>query len=174
MAPPLPSWLTSTLYAELHGLAERQFAGASPGDTLQPTALVHEAWLRIEHLDGVRAAGRGQVFALAAKVMRSVLVDHARRRGAQKRDGGRRQELDTQLAMPERGDPIDVLSLDEALGRLDAMDPELARLVELKFFAGLPDDDVAAALEVSTRTVRRGWRTARAWLRDALDERPPE
>jgi len=141
------------------------------GPTLQPTVLVNEAWLRL--MGGARpvaAADRGHFFALAARAMRHVLVDHRRARGAAKRDaGGMRETLaGLSAAVEDRGAPI--LELNEALQRLEELDPELGRLVELRFFAGMTIAETATALELSSATVERRWRLARAWLRESLPE----
>ncbi|MCC6781700.1 MAG: sigma-70 family RNA polymerase sigma factor [Planctomycetes bacterium] len=163
---PTPA-LDTAIYRELHQLAARQLADQRGNHTLQPTALVHEAYLRIARLDGADGRGRGQFFALAGKAMRSVLVDHARRRHAAKRQGGERIDLTTGIGELGR-ESIDVLDLDDALGRLALVDPELVTIVELLFFAGMTASEAGEALGVSGRTVERGWRTARAWLRSAL------
>jgi RNA polymerase sigma factor (TIGR02999 family) len=163
--------LDTTVYRELHALAALQLADQRPGHTLQPTALVHEAYLRIARLHGAGAGGRKQFYALAGKVMRSVLVDHARRRQAQKRQGGDRVELPTSIAGPD-GAPIDVLALNDAVERLHALDPQLEQVVDLVLFAGMTAAEAAEVLEVSSRTVERGWRTARAFLRQALGGDP--
>jgi RNA polymerase sigma factor (TIGR02999 family) len=132
-----------------------------PHHTLQPTALVHEAWMR---LTGGHFIDREHFAAVAAKAMRSVLVDHARRRGTLKRGGGRvRAELDGVLALFHERSP-DLLALDDALRRLGENDPELARIVELRFFGGLSIEETARVLASSTASVTRGWRVARMWL----------
>jgi len=159
--------LTTTVYRELHALAALQLADQRRGHTLQPTALVHEAYLRIARLNEPGAAGRKQFYALAGKVMRSVLVDHARRRQAQKRQGGQQVDLPTSIAGPE-GMPIDVLALNDAVERLQDLDPQLVQIVDLVLFAGMTAAEAGEVLEVSSRTVERGWRTARAFLRQAL------
>lgn len=168
--PPVPSpdpaapW-SESLYAELHGLAAHQLRHQG-SHTLQPTALVHEAWLRLARA-GTEVAERKRFFALAAKVMRTVLVDHARRRNAIKRDGGERLELTTGVAgVPKPA--LDVLALHEAIEDLERLDGELARIVELLLFGGLTAGEAADALGVSSRTVERGWRTARAFLQGRL------
>jgi len=137
-----------------------------PHHTLQPTALVHEAWMR---LTGGHFIDRGHFAAVAAKAMRSVLVDHARRRGTLKRGGGRvRAELDGVLALFNESSP-DLLALDDALRRLGENDPELARIVELRFFGGLSIEETARVLASSTASVTRGWRVARMWLVRGLE-----
>ncbi len=157
----------TAIYRELHDLAARQLADQRDDHTLQPTALVHEAYLRIARLPGGDERARGQFFALAGKAMRSVLVDHARRRAAAKRQGGQRIDLTTAIGELGR-ERIDVLDLDDALRRLADLDQELVAIVELLFFGGMTASEAGEALGVSSRTVERGWRTARAWLRTAL------
>ncbi len=158
------------LYGELRRVAGALMARERTAHTLGPTALVSEAWLRIAGSDA-KANDRAHFLRLAARAMRHVLVDHARARGRQKRGGeAARVPLDTALAWYEE-QRLDVLAIDEALERLGAMDAPLARIVELRFFAGLTLDETAAALETSVATVERGWKVARLWLaRDlALD-----
>ncbi|MGE0142923.1 MAG: ECF-type sigma factor [Planctomycetota bacterium] len=168
--PPRGDGLDTELYASLHDLAARQLAGERRDHTLQPTALLHEAWLRIANLNPRDDRSRGEWFALAGRTMRSVLVDHARRRSARKRDGGRRLQLTSSLEATDSA-PIDVLDLESALERLSALDPQLVAIVEMMFFAGMTAAEAAVALAVSSRTVERGWRTARAWLRANLASR---
>lgn len=152
------------VYAELRDLAHRYLSVERPGHTLQPTALVHEAYLRISAQTSRLALDRAELIAAAAGAMRLVLVDHARRRRAEKRGGSaRRVPLDDVLASYEER-AIDLVAVDDALQRLTNVDPDLARLVELRFFGGLSEEDIASVLGVSARTVRRGWRTARLWL----------
>jgi RNA polymerase sigma factor (TIGR02999 family) len=163
------------LYAILHGemrdLAGRMMADQRPAHTLQPTALVSEVWLRLAAGSpaSLDLSSRAQFFALAATVMRSVLVDHARRRSALKRGGGAIAVAGS-AAEPVAGAPdLDVLALDEALTRLAAFDAGLARLVELRFFDGLSHADLAAHFDCSVRTVEERWRLARAWLKAELE-----
>lgn len=160
--------LAPLVYAELHRLAERHMAGQGREHTLQPTALIGEVWLRLVGGAPLAFAGREPFYALASRIMRSVLVDHARARAAQKRGGDRARVT---LQGDERSadaSEVDVLALDEALVRLQAMDPELHRLVELRFFGGLAHPEIARTLGVSLRTVERNWRLARAWLHGEL------
>jgi RNA polymerase sigma factor (TIGR02999 family) len=160
--------LVALLYDELRVIAHRQLQDQSPGHTLQTTALVNEAYLRIARAARPEGAGKGQFMALAASAMRSVLVDHARARNAAKRGGGRRAvELD-ELVQQYEERAVDLAALDEALARLAEIDPELARIVELRFFAGLSNEEIAQSLGVSKRTIERGWKTAQAWLAGAM------
>jgi RNA polymerase sigma factor (TIGR02999 family) len=164
--------LLPLVYAELHRLARHSMAG-QPAQTLQPTALVNEAWLRMIAPEAAwpRVSGRNHFLGVAAKAMRSVLVDHARARLAEKRGLGRRGvPLDAdRLQVDDAPDKLtNVIALHEALGSLAELDPQLVRVVELRFFAGLSVEETAAVLDVSDRTVKRSWRVARAWLRREL------
>lgn len=168
--PVDPALLSSTIYHSLHQLAARQLRDQR-AHSLQPTMLVHEAWLRIARLHDLRGEKRAQFFALAGKAMRSVVVDCARRRLAAKRTGGRVDGLEPD-ALGEHGGPeaADLLALDEALGRLAAVDPAGVEVVELMFFAGKTAAEVAEVLGTSSRTIERRWRFARAFLRDLLGD----
>jgi RNA polymerase sigma factor (TIGR02999 family) len=159
--------LLPLVYAELRRLAAAQLAREAPGQTLQPTALVHEAYLRLAHLAPGESPGANYL-AAAATAMRRILIDRARARKADKRGGGQgRAAVDPDhLAAPERSD--DLLALDEALTRLAAQDPRKAKLVELRYFAGLTMDEAAAALDISPATADRDWAFARAWLHREL------
>jgi len=168
------------VYAELRRQAGRALRHEGEGQTLQPTALVHEAWLRLDAQHDARWESRTQFFAIAAQMMRRVLVDHARRRGALKRGGMAMQvtldALDRDVAVPSVApegvpslDALDLLALDDALARLAVLDPLKARLVEVRFFAGLSIPEAAAALGISPATVGREWAVARIWLRRALE-----
>jgi RNA polymerase sigma factor (TIGR02999 family) len=156
--------LLPLVYDELRKLAARKLAQEKPGQTLQATALVHEAYLRLIGADDPGWDSRGHFFAAAAEAMRRILVENARRKGRQKRGGAlARVDVDeAELACPLPDEHL--LALDEALARLAAEDPVKARLVELRFFAGLGLEDAAAALGVSAPTAKRYWRYARAWL----------
>lgn len=161
--PGASAELFRVVYAELKGLANAAMRRQPTGHTLQPTALVHETYLRLVG-DGVRPwQDRAQFFGSAAKAMRSILVDFARARGAEKRGGDRhRVPLEDDRAAPE-GDE-EVLAVHEALERLERISAELAAVVELRFFGGLSVEETAAALNVTERTVYRMWNQARAWL----------
>lgn len=165
------------IYGELRQRAGRVLGRERAGHTLQPTALVHEAYLRLVDQKRVRWEGRTQFFAVAARVMRRVLVDHARARLAGKRGGGARHVtlLDASLdakgagtAVERDADTVDLLALDDALLRLADFDPRKARLVELRYFAGLSIPESAHALGVSESTVVREWNVARRWLHREL------
>jgi RNA polymerase sigma factor (TIGR02999 family) len=162
--------LLPLVYDELRKLAAARMAAEAPGHTLDATALVHEAYLRLvgdQHFDG-----RGHFFAAAAEAMRRVLVDRARDKARQKRGGGLRQIDLTDIPGRADNDPNLLLSLDEALERLAAEDPDAAGVAKLHLFAGLSIDEAAASLGVSRATAYRNWTYARAWLQDALDENP--
>ena len=165
--------LLPLLYGELKGVAVRSMRSERADHTLQPTALVHEAWLRLVGGGGApRFESRRHFVRLAARAMRNVLVDHARARQAQKRgEGQEAASLDAVLAGFEE-QHLDLLALHEALERLQEIDAPLARLVELRFFAGLTIEETARALELSTPTVERHWRVARMWLRRELPDAP--
>ncbi len=159
------------VYDDLRRYAAALFRKEREGHTLQPTAVVHEAWLRLS--PSGPWTSRAQFFAVAGRLMREVLIDHARRRSAAKRGGG--QELrtfDDALETPGGKEVVGLLALDEALEKLEVLDARQARVVELRYFAGLSIDETAEALSVSSATVKREWQMARAWLREALGETP--
>jgi RNA polymerase sigma factor (TIGR02999 family) len=168
--PQAASQLLPLVYNELRKLAARKLAREAPGQTLQATALVHEAYLRLvgggeaQHWDS-----RRHFFAAAAEAMRRILIDNARRKQAKRHGGGwQRQELlEAELAIDSTGD--DLFAVDEALSRLATHEPEIAKLVELRFFAGLTLEEAARSLGLSPRTAYRYWAYARAWLRRELD-----
>ena len=166
--------LLPIVYGELRRQARRALRREAEGHTLQPTALVHEAYLRLIDQRRAHWESRAQFFAVAAQVMRRVLVDHARTRRRAKRGGGATQVTLTDAAVSEGATvemdvtSIDALDLDEALTRFAALDPDKARLVELRYFAGLSIPEAAAALGVSPAKVGREWAVARAWLRREL------
>ena len=168
--PAAAADLLPLVYDELRRLAGRQMAAEKPGQTLQPTALVHEAYLRLVGPGGGPDwNGRGHFFAAAAEAMRRIRVDAARRRLAAKRGGGAARRDPAALADLVAPAPDgDLVALDEALDRLAAAHPEKAALVKLRFFAGLTGDDAARALGVSPATADRHWAYARAWLQVEL------
>lgn len=159
--------LGATLYAELHRLAHRYMRGERSGHTLQTTALVHEAYVRLAAVGGVPIRDRRHYVALAATMMRRILVDHARARGRSKR-GGPLRPVSLHDVAGRSSDPIDLIALDDALERLSRMDPQLVQVVELRYFGGLTLDETADALDVSPATVKRAWAFAKAWLHQEL------
>ncbi len=162
------SRLVELVYPELKKLAQAQFRGERPGHDLQPTALVHEAYLRLVAHEHHTWENRAHFYAACATIMRRILIDHARARRAQKREGERTAlSLDEALTLSDE-QSAELLELDEALGELERLSPRQARVVELRYFMGLPVPEVAQALGVNARTVDRDWAAARAWLRAAL------
>ena len=158
------------VYDELRRLAGRYLRRERPGQTLQPTALVHEAYLRLSKDKKRSWQNRTHFLAIAALSMRQILVERARARGASKRGGAQvRITLDEALAV-QRETSIDLVALDEALTRLALIDPQQARIVELRFFGGLTVEEAAEALGISPATVKRGWSVARAWLKRELSK----
>jgi RNA polymerase sigma factor (TIGR02999 family) len=157
--------LLPLVYDELRKLAAQKLAQEKPGQTLQATALVHEAYLRLVDEEQVRHwDSRGHFFAAAAEAMRRILVDGARRRGARKR-GAHLERIDLpELAEPSTDDPLDLPALDEALGKLETLHPQKAQVVKLRFFAGCTLEDTAQMLGIARATAQRHWTFARAWL----------
>jgi RNA polymerase sigma factor (TIGR02999 family) len=160
--------LLPLVYADLRRIAARHLSGERAGHTLSPTALVHEAWLRLSTETAFAPEDRRRYFAIAARRMRQVLVDHARRRDAAKRGGGERAEVTLSGLADDGGDRLDVLALDQALERLEAADARKAQVVELRYFAGIEMSDIAELLGISRATAQRDWDVARAFLLDAL------
>jgi RNA polymerase sigma factor (TIGR02999 family) len=162
--PHAAAELLPLIYGELRKLAAARLAREAPGNTLGPTALVHEAYLRLVGPEEARWDNRGHFFAAAATAMRRVLIERARRKRRLAHGGGRRRQgLGSDLAAPEPDEEL--LALDEALARLAERDPLKARLVELRYFAGLTGEQAARALGISPSTADRHWAYARAWLR---------
>ena len=156
------------IYGELREMARQQLLGEQRGHTLQPTALVHEVYLKLARRKGISDKGRTEVLAIAGRAMRQVLIDHARRRRAAKRGGGGLQvAFDTALGLSE-GSPVDFSHITEALSKLSALDNRVAKIVELRIFGGLTSAEAAEVIGVSQTTVERDWRVARAWLRREL------
>ena len=155
--------LVDRVYAELKQLARARFAGERSDHTLQPTALVHETYLKLIQGDQVSWQDRVHFIAVSARIMRQILVDSGRRRRAAKRRSDPGDAL--LLQSGERAeDTVDVLALDQAMARLEALEPDQARIVELRYFGGLTIEETAAAMDISVATVNRYWRAARAWL----------
>jgi RNA polymerase sigma factor (TIGR02999 family) len=162
--------LVPIVYEELRRLAHHYMRGERGGHTLQTTALVNEVYLRLAGIDAMHWRDRAHFFAMAATLMRRVLVDYARQRGRDKRGAGVSvTSLDENAIAPQRA--VDVVALDEALERLAAVDPQQGRVVELRFFAGLSVKETAEALGVSAATVKRDWATAKLWLYHELTTR---
>lgn len=160
--------LTPLVYDELHRLARRYMAGERPGHTLQTTALVNEAYLRLVGSDRPGWQNRAHFFAVSAQVMRRILVDWARARQAAKRGGAMRPlELEEALAV-DKAQGAELVALDDALNALAAIDPRKSQVVELRFFGGLSVEETAAVLKVSPETVMRDWKLARSWLKREL------
>lgn len=156
--------LTPLVYGELRNLAARYLRRERSGHTLQSTALVHEAYLRLIDQNQVRWQNRAHFFGVAAQMIRRILVDHARTRHAQKRGGNARKlSLDEAVGLPEQRD-LDIVALDDALKLLAELDPRQSKVIELRFFGGLSIEETAEALGISPATVKREWVTARAWL----------
>jgi RNA polymerase sigma factor (TIGR02999 family) len=162
------SRLMGMVYPELRKLAAVYMARERPNHTLQPTALVNEAYLRLIDRPDISWKNRSHFFAVAAQAMRHILVDKARARRAGKRGGPRQQVTLDDVAAIAEAPSIDLLALDEALTRLAALDPRQSRLVELRFFGGLSLEEAAQIVGVSDRTAKRDWKMARAWLRGEL------
>lgn len=169
--PDLADRILPIVYAELQAMARRQMAQERPGHTLQATALVHEAFLKLVR-GKVSWSSRAEFFHAAARAMQQLLVDHARSAGSLKRGGARARVPLSVVDLAGETDPAEIVALDEALLRLEQRDPFAARVVRLRFFAGLSVQETAACLEVSERTVKREWSVARAWLYSALDRAP--
>ena len=164
--------LLRAVYPELRQIAARFLHNERNHHTLEPNALVNELWLRLVGGDPVQYQNRAHFFAIAAQTMRRILIDYARARVAEKRGG---QQEQVTLTAVEGWNPIaqneDILALDQALSKLEKADPRAARVIELRFFGGLQEDEVAAALGVSLITVKRDWKVARAWLMARLQAR---
>jgi RNA polymerase sigma factor (TIGR02999 family) len=161
--------LSARVYEQLHHIAVNRLAGQSVGHTLQATALVHEAYLKIQAIPALAAIERNHFFRLAAEAMRQVLVDHARSKGRQKRGGGQRRSMSDVAQLAAENDPDEIMALEEALQRFEGVEPRAAEIVKLRFFAGLSVEETADVTGLSVRTVNREWKFARAWLFNALE-----
>lgn len=155
--------LLPLVYDELHRLARHYLASERPDHTLQSTALVHEAYLRLVDQSPLLIESRAHFFGIAARLMRQILVDHARARRASKRDAGCLITFDESAQASDKNE-VDLIALDDALNQLSQLNDQQARIVELRFFTGLSINETAAALGVSPATVKRDWAVARAWL----------
>ncbi len=155
--------LMPLVYSELRDIARRHLRKERPEHTLQSAALVHEAYIRLADQPGFDVENRAHFFAVAARLMRQILVDHARRRQAAKRGADRRVELDASLVLPQE-QSVDVIAMNDALDALSQLDEVQGRIVELRFFGGLEIEEIAVALGISRSTVKRDWNVAKAWL----------
>jgi RNA polymerase sigma-70 factor (ECF subfamily) len=156
--------LVPIVHAELRRLARRQMAGEGPGHTLQPTALVNEAYLRLVNLKRMQWQDRVHFFAMSSRLMRRILVDFARSRGYQKRGGGAQQVSFAEALEVAEGQATDVVALHDALEALADVDERKSRVVELRFFGGLSVEETAEVLNVSRETIKRDWKFAKIWL----------
>ena len=159
--------LTPLVYGELHKIAAAYMRGSRPDHTLQPTALIHEAYLRLVQQDGATYTDRAHFFALAAKVMRGILVDFARARVSEKRGRGGKVQLDCSIDLPDGG-AADFLMVHEAIEKLKAFDYRKAAVIELRYFGGLTFEEIAAVQSISVVTAKRDAAYAEAWMRRAL------
>lgn len=162
--------LLPLVYDQLKAVAQRQLAGEAPGHTLNATAVVHEAYLKLAGLDRMTWQNRAHFFAVAAQAMRRVLVNHAVARRAAKRGGGRKRVPLNDAALLDPSDVEVVLALNQALERLERLEPRQVRVVECRFFGSLTNDEIAVALGISKATVKRDWALARAWLHRELSD----
>ena len=163
--------LVPLVYDELRRLARYYLASQRSGHTLQSTAIVHEAYLRLAGRDNVHWENRSHFFAVAAQLMRRILVDHARKRNAAKRGGAQLTLLVDEAVEPSSQRELDLVALDDALKALAELDARQSRIVELRFFGGLSIEDTSRLLEISPATVKREWSTARAWLYEEISGR---
>ncbi|HNQ88990.1 MAG TPA: ECF-type sigma factor [Verrucomicrobiota bacterium] len=163
--PQAAEELLPLVYAELRQLAARRMAGEAPGHTLQATALVHEAWVRLAASDRQNWENRAHFFAAAAEAMRRILVDHARRKRSLKRGGAAEHEVLDESRVELAAPPEELLAVHEALDRLAACDPQAAELVKLRYFVGMTMEEAAAAMGLAKRTAENVWTYARVWLR---------
>ncbi len=163
--------LVPLVYAELRRLAHYYLQGENPGHTLESTALVHEAYLRLAERSPLQLQNRAHFFAVASHLMRQILVDYARRRRRAKRGGGCKLTLDEAVFL-SRGRDVDLVALDGALNELSRLDTQQSKIVELRFFCGLSIAETAGILSISPATVKREWATARVWLHREMSRSP--
>ena len=157
------------VYDELRAVAGAQLAREMPGHTLQATALVHEVFLKLQGHPSLIQFDASRFFDAAAQAMRRILIDHARARGRVKRGGGTKRQFTDVADLAADQEPAEILALDEAIDRLETSEPQAARVVKLRFFAGLSVPETARIMGLSERTIKREWRFARAWLFHALE-----
>jgi len=165
--------LIPLVYDQLRRIARRCLSSQSSDHTLQPTALVHEAYLRLARRDSVGWQNRAHFFAMAAQMMRQILVDHARRQAAAKRGANPVTIVIDEASVMSKAPSLDLLALDNAMQRLAALDPRQCRIVELRFFGGLSIEETAQIVDISPATTKREWTTARLWLHHALSSSEP-
>jgi len=165
--------LVPLVYSEMRALAGGLFRDQAAAHTLQPTALVHEAFLKLVGPNEIEWQSRAHFFGVAAKAMRQILTDHARRRRAQKRGGEQNRITLSGMATPVADEAFELVAFDDALSKLSELDERQGRIVELRFLGGLTVEEVAEVLELSVSTVEREWRMARAWLRRELSSEAP-
>src|ERR1035437_462512 len=166
--------LLPLLYQELRRLAAHKMAGQAPGHTLQPTALVHEAWLRLAGNEPGRFAGRAHFYAAAAEAMRHILIDSARRKSASRHGGGRVRVDIEEVEMASLTDGDELLAVHDVLDKLAAEDPQKAELTKLRYFVGLTFEEAAEVLGISVATAKRHWAYARAWLYEEIQASKPK
>jgi RNA polymerase sigma factor (TIGR02999 family) len=164
--------LVPLVYQELRRLAHLHLQSERADHTLQSTALVNEAFLRLNGADPIRLQNRGHFIAIASRAMRQILVDYARSRGARKRDGGCRVAIEDLGELPDGGENVPIIALDQALDALSKVDVRQGQIVEMKFFGGLSTQEIADLLDISLATVERKWATARIWLRREMKRSP--
>jgi len=157
--------LIPLVYEELRRIAQYHLRQERPDHTLQSTALVHEAYLRLVRQGPTEVANRSHFLAMASQLMRQILVDHARAHRAAKRGGGLKLELQDAMAKEKNAQNVDLIALDRALNELERLDPQQCRIVEMRFFGGLSIEDTAEVMGISRTTIKREWATARTWLR---------
>ena len=160
--------LVPAVYQDLRRLARAQFANEPRGQTLEPTAVVHEAFLRLGSYERISWRNRVHFFSVAARIMRRVLVDHARKQRAVKRGGSATRVTLSEALADESSNEVDLLALDQAMTQLSDEDPRGCRVVEMRYFGGLDYEEIAEVLDVSVPTVKRDWNVAKLWLRRAL------
>jgi RNA polymerase sigma factor (TIGR02999 family) len=167
--------VTELVYQDLRRLAAYHLGGESNANTMQPTALVHEAYLRVSSIRNVDWKGRGHFISVVTQIMRRILVDHARARKAAKRDSS---AMDPVTMLRDAGGQLDILVIDQALNRMATRHPRCSQVVELRFFGDLEFQEIAEVMDISLATVERDWRFARAWLQEKLQEKlqdkPPD